>query len=190
MSDSLRPHEPQHTRPLCPSPPPGVHRNPGASSWWCHPTISSSVVSFSSCPQSSPVSGSSIMSQLFASGGQSWSFSFNISLCKEHPGLISFRISLQSKGLSRVLYRDTIKFCTMILYLATLLNLFISSNSFCEFLRIFYIQITSPENKDDYLFLYNVNAFIYFSCLISVNETHSVCWIEMMRAISWSCSWT
>ena len=71
MSDSLRPHEPQHPRPPCPSPTPGVHPNPWPLSRWCHPTISSSVVPFSSCPQSLPASGSFQMSQLFASDGQS-----------------------------------------------------------------------------------------------------------------------
>ena len=70
LSDSLRPHESQHARPPCPSPTPGVHPNPCSSSWWCHPTISSSVIPFSSCPQSFPASGSFPMSQLFASGGQ------------------------------------------------------------------------------------------------------------------------
>ena len=74
MSNSLRPHEPQHARPPCPSPTPGVHLNPCPSSQWCHPTISSSVVPFSSCPQSFPASGSFQMSQLFASGGQSMEF--------------------------------------------------------------------------------------------------------------------
>ena len=59
VSNSLWPHEPQHTRPPCPSPTPGVHPNPCALSWWFHPTISSSVVPFSSCPQSFPASGSS-----------------------------------------------------------------------------------------------------------------------------------
>ena len=57
ISDSLRPHESQHTRPPCPSPTPGVYRNPCSSSWRCHPAISSSVVPFSSCPQSLPASG-------------------------------------------------------------------------------------------------------------------------------------
>ena len=71
MSDSLRPHELQHARPPCPSPTPGVHPSSCTSSWWCHPAISSSVVPFSSCPQSLPASGSSPMSQLFAWGGQS-----------------------------------------------------------------------------------------------------------------------
>ena len=71
MSDSSRPHELQHARPPCPSPTPGVHPNPCPLSQWCHPTISSSVILFSSCPQSFPASGSFQMSQLFASGGQS-----------------------------------------------------------------------------------------------------------------------
>ena len=71
VSNSLRPHDPQHARPPCPSPTPGVYPNPCPSSRWCHPTISSSVVPFSSCPQSFPASGSFPMSQLFASGGQS-----------------------------------------------------------------------------------------------------------------------
>ena len=71
MSDSLRPHEPQHTRPPCPSPTPRVHPNPCPLSQWCHPTIPSSVVPFAFCPQSFPASGSFQMSQIFISGGQS-----------------------------------------------------------------------------------------------------------------------
>ena len=70
MSDSLWPHEPQHTRPPCPSPTPRVYANPCPTSRWCHPTISSSAVPLSSCPQSFQASGSFPMSQLFASGGQ------------------------------------------------------------------------------------------------------------------------
>ena len=71
VSDSLWPHEPWHAKPPCPSPTPGVHPNPCPLSWWCHLTISSSVVPFFSCPQSFPASGSFQMSQLFISGGQS-----------------------------------------------------------------------------------------------------------------------
>ena len=91
--DSLRPHESQYTRPPCPSPAPRVHPNSRPSSRWCHPAISSSVVPFSSCPQSLPASESFPMSQLFAWGGQSTGgFSFSISPSNEHPGLISFRM--------------------------------------------------------------------------------------------------
>ena len=71
VSDSLQPHEPQHARPPCPSPTPGVHPNPCPLSQWCHPTILSSIVPFSSCPQSFPASGSFQMSQFFTSCGQS-----------------------------------------------------------------------------------------------------------------------
>ena len=70
-SDSLQPHESQHARPPCPSPTPGVHSDSHPSSRWCHPAISSSVIPFSSCPQSLPASKSFLMSQLFAWGGQS-----------------------------------------------------------------------------------------------------------------------
>ena len=93
VSDSLWPHETQHARPRCPSPVPGVHLNLCPLCQWCHPAISSSVIPFSSCPQSSPASGSFQMSQPFTSGGQSiGSFSSNISPSNEHPGLISFRM--------------------------------------------------------------------------------------------------
>ena len=71
MSDSLWPHELQHAGPPCPSPTPRVHPNPCPLNWWCHPTISSSVITFSSHLQSFPASGSFPMSQLFTSGGQS-----------------------------------------------------------------------------------------------------------------------
>ena len=71
VSDSLRSHESQHARPPCPSPTPGVHSDSHPSNQWCHPAISSSVVPFSSCPQSLPPSESFPMSQLFAWGGQS-----------------------------------------------------------------------------------------------------------------------
>ena len=93
--DSLWLHEPQHARPPCPLPTPRVYPNSCPSSRWCHPTISSSVIPFSSCPQSFPASWSFQMSQLFASGGQIyWGFSFNISPSSEHSGLISFRMDI------------------------------------------------------------------------------------------------
>ena len=93
MSDSLQPHESQHTRPPCPSPTPRVYSNSCPSSRWWYPAISPSVIPFSSCPQSLPVSGSFPMNQLFTWGGQSiGSFSFSISPSHEHSGLISFRM--------------------------------------------------------------------------------------------------
>ena len=121
MSNSLWPHESQHARPPCPSPNSGVHPDSCPSSQWCHPAILSSVIPFSSCPQSLPASESFPMSQLFTGGGQNtgvsaaasflpsikvfsnelvlrikwlkyWSFSFSISLSNEYSGLISFKI--------------------------------------------------------------------------------------------------
>ena len=114
MSDSLRPREPQHTRPPCPSPTPGVHPNPCLSSRWCHPTISSSVVPFSSCPQSFPAAGSFQMSQLFASGGQIIAVSASTSVLSMNtqdssPLGWTGWISLQSKGLSRVFSNTTLQ---------------------------------------------------------------------------------
>ena len=94
VSDSLWPHESQHTGLPCPSPSPGVHSNSHPSSRWWHPATSSSVIPFSSCPQSLPASESFAMSQLFTRGGQSTGFSFSIIPSKEHPGLISFRMDL------------------------------------------------------------------------------------------------
>ena len=114
VSDSLRPHEPQHTRPPCLSPTPGVHPNPYPLSWWCHPTISSSVVPSSSCPQSLPATESFPMSQLFTQGGQSAGVSALASfLPKDTQGWPPLEwtgwISLQSKGLSRVFSNTTVQ---------------------------------------------------------------------------------
>ena len=92
-SNSMRPHEPQHARSPCPSPTPRVHPNSCPSSQWYHPAISSSVVPFSSCPQSFPASGSfSNESALCIRWPKYQSFSFNISPSNELPGLISFRM--------------------------------------------------------------------------------------------------
>ena len=114
VSDSLRPHELQHTRPPWPSPTPGVHSNSCPSSWWCHPAISSSVVPFSSCPQSLPASESFPMSQLVAWGGQSIGFSPLASVLPKNtqdwsPLEWTDWISLQSKGLSRVFSNTTVQ---------------------------------------------------------------------------------
>ena len=107
MSNSLWPHELQHSGPPCPSSTPGVHPNPCPLNQWCHPTISSSVLPFSSCPQSFPESGSFQMSQLFASGGQSIGVSASTSVLTintqdRSPLGWTGWMSLQSKGLSRV----------------------------------------------------------------------------------------
>ena len=114
LSDSSRPHGPQHARPPCPSPTPGVYSNSSPSSLWCHPTISSSVIPFSSCLQSFPASGSFPMSQLFTSGGQRIGVSASTSVLPMNTqglsplGLTGW-ISLQSNGLSRVFSNITVQ---------------------------------------------------------------------------------
>ena len=113
VSDSLWPHESQHARPPYPSPTPGVHPNSCASGQWCHPAISSSVVPFSSCPQSLPASGSFPVSQLFAWGGQSIGVSTSTSVLPMNIQDWSLEwigwIFLQSKRLSRVFSNTTLQ---------------------------------------------------------------------------------
>ena len=114
VSNSLQPHGLQHTRPPCPSPTPGVYSNSCPLSQWCHPTISSYVVPFSSCLQSFPAPGSFLMSQLFTSGGQSIGVSASTSVLPMNfpcwsPSGWSGWISLQSKALSRVFSNTTVQ---------------------------------------------------------------------------------
>ena len=114
VSDSLQPYESRHARPPCPSPTPGVHSNSYPSSQWCHPTISSAVVPFSSCLQSLPKSGSFPLSQLFTRGGQSTGVSALASFLPKKsegwsPSEWTGWISLQSKGLSRVFSNTTVQ---------------------------------------------------------------------------------
>ena len=134
MSDSLQPHELQHTRPPCPSPTPRVYPNSCPLSWWCHPTISSSVVPFSSCPQSFPASESFQMSQLFASGGQSigvsastWVLTMNTQ--DWSPLGWTGWITFQSKGLSRVFFNTPVQkhqFWSWILFYLGIISMFSS----------------------------------------------------------------
>ena len=114
MSDSLPPHESQHARPTCPTPTPGVYSNSCPLSRWCHPAISSSVIPFSSCPQSLPASGSFLMSQLLSWGGQSTGVSASASVLLMNtqgwsPLGWTGWIFLQSKGLSRVFSNSTVE---------------------------------------------------------------------------------
>ena len=114
VSDSLWPHESQHSRPPCPSPTPRVHSDSCPSSQWCHPAISSSVVPFSSCPQSLPASESFPISQLFTWGSQSTGVSALASFLPKNtqdwsPSEWTDWISLQSKWLSRVFSNTTVQ---------------------------------------------------------------------------------
>ena len=114
MFSSLWPHGLQHTRLPCPSPTPGACSNSCPSSWWCYPTISSSVIPFSSCLQTLPASGCFSVSQFFASGGQSTSASASAAVLPMNiqdwfPLGLTGLISLQSKGLSRVFSNTTVQ---------------------------------------------------------------------------------
>ena len=114
VSDSLRPHESQHARPPCQSPTPGVYSDSCPLSRWCHPAISSSVILFSSCPQSLPALGSFPVNQLFAWGGQSVGVSALASVLPVNtqdwsPLGWTGWISLQSKGLWRVFSNTTVQ---------------------------------------------------------------------------------
>ena len=125
---TLRPHELQHARTLCPSPTPGVHPNPCPSSRWCHPTISSSVVPFSSCPQSFPASGYFQMSQLFAWGGQSigvWASASVLSMNTQDWSALGWTcwVSLQSKGLSTPQFKSINFFVLSFLHSPTITSI-------------------------------------------------------------------
>ena len=114
VSNTLRPHGLQHARPPCPSPPPGAWSNSCPSHWWCHPTISSPVIPFSSHLQAFPASGSFPMSQLFASGGQRIRVSSPVLVLPMNiqdwfPLGWTGWISLHSKGLSRVFSNTTVQ---------------------------------------------------------------------------------
>ena len=123
VSNSLQPHGLQHASPPCPSPTPGVYPNSCPLSWWCHPAISSSVIPFSSYPQSFPASGAFPVIQFFASGSQSIGASVSTSVLPVNtqdwsPLGWTGWISLQSKGLSRVFSNTTVQkhqfFCTQL----------------------------------------------------------------------------
>ena len=128
---TLRPHEPQHTRPPCPSPLPGVYSNSCPSSRWCHPTISSSVIFLSSCPQTFPALGLSNESALRIRWPMFWSFSFNISPSNEPSGLISFRMD----RLDLLAVQGTLK---------NLLQHHSSEASILQSLPFFIVQLSHP----------------------------------------------
>ena len=122
LSVSLQPHESQHARPPCPSQTPGVYSDSCPSSRWCHSAISTSVIPFSSCPQSFPALGSFPMSQLFAWGGLSIGVSASTSVHTMNTQVWSLGwtdwIFLQSKGLSRIFSNTTVQkhqfFCSQL----------------------------------------------------------------------------
>ena len=132
VSNFLWPHKSQHAKPPCPSPTPGIHSDSRPSSLWCHPAMSSSVVPFSSCPQSLPASESFPMSQLFAWGGQRIRVSASASVLPKNtqdwsPLGCTGWISLQSRGLSRVFSNTTVQkhqfFSTQLSYSRILISI-------------------------------------------------------------------
>ena len=139
MSNSLWPHEPQYTRPPCPSPTPGVHPNPCPLCWWCHPAISSSVVPFSSCPQSFPASGSFQISQLLASGGQSIRLSASTPVLPMNTQDWSFLISnaVHWMGKNRAKYHH----CPTTTQATTVLATLSSYSFFFFYVEFLYLHI-------------------------------------------------
>ena len=128
MSNSMQPDGLQHARPPCPLPTPRVYLNSCPLSWWCHPTISSSVVPLSSCLQSFPASGSFLMNQLFVSGGQSIGFSASITVLPMNTQDWSLLgqtgwIFLQSKGLSTPQFKSINSSALSFLYSPTLTSI-------------------------------------------------------------------
>ena len=199
MSDSLQPHEPQHTRPPCSSPTPGVHLNPCPLSQWCHPIILSSVVPFSSCPQSFPASGSFQMSQLFVSGGQSIGVSASTSVLPMNtqdwsPLGWTGWISLQSKGLSRVFSNTSptqfksINYSVLsFLYSPTLACLISLLSPFATFHidpNNYVIcsgslsSVASGRGRDDVFWGYQG---IYLHSFLQANQAFSLCFFTMLN---------
>ena len=201
VSDSLRPHELQHTRPPCLSPTPRVHSNSCPSSRWCYPAISSSVIPFSSCPQSLPASKSFPISQLFAWGGQSIGV----------PALASFLpmntqdwfplkwtgwISLQAKGLSRVFSNTTVQthqffgaqFSSQFNshpYMITGKNIALTRWTFVGKVMSLLFNMLSrlvitflPSSKCLFLFLFFVFVFFLFVCLFCF-----ISWLHLSSAV-------
>ena len=184
VSNSLQPHELQHARPPCPTPTPGVHPNPCPLSRWCHPTISS-VIPFSSCPQSFPPSGSFQMSQLFASCGQSIGVSASTSVLwmniqDWYPLRWTGWISLQSKGLSRVFSQHHSSKASILLLSA-----------------FFIVQLSHPYmTKLEVVFVLGTNnrvLFVTLSSLFFHITTYIGCLLEEIYLIpfnNWVESWT
>ena len=191
VSDSLWPHESQHARPACPSQTPRVYANSCPLSQWCHPAISSSVIPFSSCPQSLPASGSFPMIQLFASGGQITGVSASAPVLPMNtqdwsPSGWTGWISLQSKGLWRVF-----------------------SNTTVQKHQFFGAQLSSQSNSHIHIFIHNSHKYsfsfketlfnllvhlmwVVFSLLICSSVLcildMNLCWLYLVKYVSPSTS--
>ena len=176
----LWPHQPQHARPPCPSPTPGVHPNPCPLSRWCHPTISSSVIPFSSYPHPFPASESFPMSQLFTSGGQSIRVSASTSVPPMNtqnwsPLGWTGWISLQSKGLSRVFSNTTVQkhqfFSLSFLYSPTLTSI----HDYWKNHSLDYMDLCQQSNVSAFYIHYQAFSFAHLIYQISNFKTVKVC---------------
>ena len=167
MSDSLLPHESQHAMPPCPSPTPRVHSNSCPSSRWCHPAISSSVVPFSSCPQSLPASESFPVSQLFKWGGQSiiigdWNAKVG---SQEISGVTGkFDLGVQNEARQRLT-----EFCQE--------NALVIANTFFQQHKILHMDITRwsiPKSK----WFHSLQPEMEKLYVVSKNKTESWLWLR------------
>ena len=171
VSDSLWPHELQHTRPPCPSPTPGVYSNSCPLSCWCHPTISSSVVPFSSHLQSFPASGSfSNESVLCIRWPKYRSFNFSISPSNEHPGMISFRMN----WLGFLAVQGTLK--SLLQHHSSKASILWCSAFFIVQLSHPYMTIGKTTALTRQTFVGKVMSllFIFFSCVLSLYSIYGL----------------
>ena len=186
MSNSLQPHESQHARPPCPSPTPRVYSNSCPSTRWCHPAISSSVIPFSSCLQSLPVSGSFPMSQLFTSGGQSIGVSASASVLPMNTqdwsslGWTGW-IFLQSKGLSGVFSNTIVQkhqfFCAQ-------LSLQSKSHIHTRPYKTIAVTRWTFVHKTMSLFLKMMSSFL-LAFLLRSNRL-LISWLQSLSTMIWS----
>ena len=186
--NSLQPHGLQRTRPPCPLPTPRVYSNSCSLSWWCHPTISSSVIAFSSCLQSFPASGSFQMSQLFSQVAKVLEFQFNNSHSNEHSELISFRMDwldlLAVQGaLKSLLQHHSLKasiFWCSALFIVQLSHLYMTTGKIRSLTRqekTLHMDITRWSTvKSDWL--YSLQAKMEKLYTVSKNKTGSWLWLR------------
>ena len=193
MSYSSRPHESQHTRPPCPPPTPGVHTDSCASSQWCHPAISSSVVPFSICSQSHPASESFPMSQLFAWGGQSIGVSALASVLPMNiqdwfPLGRTGLISLQSKGLSKV-FSNAIAHQSHFCFRP--LHLFIHQPPFtprsllpADFFLVFRVStpLSSPQRSLSWLPKPHNTSWLFITSSYFISISH-ISWLKIILCV-------
>ena len=186
LSDSLRPHDPQHARPPCPSPTPWVHPNPCPLCWWCNPTISSSIIPFSSCPQSFPASGFFPISQLFTPIGQSIGASASALVPLVNiQEFISFRIHwldlLAVQGILKSLLQDqNSKVCVLqclALFMIELSHLYMTTGKTIALIRWTFISKVKS-------LIFNVLSRFIIAFLLR-RKPLLISWLQLQSAVIW-----